>query len=107
MSLFQKMIKQRQELAELYDKGGRAELAAQERAEIEIITGLPAAADVGRRGRRERGLCRHKCLHGRDPDTRPTRPSYGFDTRVAGIHARNSDPAALANVTLTRGCRMP
>jgi uncharacterized protein YqeY len=37
MSLFQKMIKQRQESAELYDKGGRPELAAQERAEIEII----------------------------------------------------------------------
>ena len=44
MSLFQKMIKQRQESAELYDKGGRAELAAQERDEIEIITGLPAAS---------------------------------------------------------------
>ena len=28
MSLFQKMIKQRQESAELYDKGGRPELAA-------------------------------------------------------------------------------
>jgi uncharacterized protein YqeY len=38
MSLFQKMIKQRQESAELYDKGGRAELAAQERSEIEIIS---------------------------------------------------------------------
>ena len=38
MSLFQKMIKQRQESAELYDKGGRPELAAQENAEIEIIT---------------------------------------------------------------------
>jgi uncharacterized protein YqeY len=38
MSLFQKMIKQRQESADLYDKGGRAELAAQERAEIEIIS---------------------------------------------------------------------
>ena len=37
MSLFQKMIKQRQESAELYDKGGRPELAAQECAEIEII----------------------------------------------------------------------
>ena len=37
MSLFQKMIKQRQESAELYEKGGRAELAAQERDEIEII----------------------------------------------------------------------
>ena len=38
MSLFQKMIKQRQESADLYDKGGRAELAQQERAEIEIIS---------------------------------------------------------------------
>ena len=38
MSLFQKMIKQRQESAELYDKGARPELAAQENAEIEIIS---------------------------------------------------------------------
>ena len=38
MSLFQKMIKQRQESADLYDKGGRPELAAQEKAEIEIIS---------------------------------------------------------------------
>jgi len=38
MSLFQKMIKQRQESAELYEKGGRGELAAQEKAEIEIIS---------------------------------------------------------------------
>jgi len=38
LSLFQKMIKQRQESAELYDKGGRVELAQQERAEIEIIS---------------------------------------------------------------------
>jgi uncharacterized protein YqeY len=32
------MIKQRQESVELYDKGGRAELAAQEREEIAIIS---------------------------------------------------------------------
>ena len=37
MSLFQKMIKQRQESVELYEKGGRAELAKQERDEIDII----------------------------------------------------------------------
>ena len=36
----QKLIKQRQESIELYDKGGRAELADQERAEIEIIKGF-------------------------------------------------------------------
>jgi len=38
LGVLQKMIKQRQESVELYDKGGRAELAAQEREEIEIIT---------------------------------------------------------------------
>ena len=37
LSLLQKLIKQRQESVELYDKGGRPELAAQERAEIEMI----------------------------------------------------------------------
>ena len=39
LSLFQKMIKQRQESVELYEKGGRAELAKQERDEIDIIAG--------------------------------------------------------------------
>ena len=38
MSLFQKMIKQRQESAELYEKGGRPELATQEKGEITIIS---------------------------------------------------------------------
>jgi len=37
LSLFQKMIKQRQESVELYDKGGRPELAKHESEEIEII----------------------------------------------------------------------
>jgi uncharacterized protein YqeY len=36
--LLQKMIKQRHESVELYDKGGRAELAQQEREEITIIS---------------------------------------------------------------------
>lgn len=39
-ALLQKLIKQRQESAELYEKGGRPELAAQERGEIEVITGF-------------------------------------------------------------------
>ena len=38
LGVLQKMIKQRQESVELYDKGGRAELAAQEREEIAIIS---------------------------------------------------------------------
>jgi uncharacterized protein YqeY len=37
LALLQKLIKQRQEAAELYDKAGRSELAARERGEIEII----------------------------------------------------------------------
>jgi len=40
LSLLQKLIKQRQESVELYDKGGRAELAEQERGEIAIISGF-------------------------------------------------------------------
>ena len=38
LAVLQKMIKKRQESVELYDKGGRAELAAQEREEIAIIS---------------------------------------------------------------------
>jgi hypothetical protein len=42
LPLLQKLIKQRQEAAEIYDKAGRDELAGQERGEIEIIrTFLP------------------------------------------------------------------
>jgi len=37
LSLLQKMIKQRQESVEIYEKGGRKELADQERGEIEVI----------------------------------------------------------------------
>ena len=40
LGLFQKMIKQRQESVELYDKGGRVDLATQEREEIAIIQGF-------------------------------------------------------------------
>ena len=38
LGVLQKMIKQRQEAAELYEKGGRAELVAQERDEIAVIS---------------------------------------------------------------------
>ena len=38
LSVLQKMIKQRQEAVVLYDKGGRAELAAQEGEEIAVIS---------------------------------------------------------------------
>ncbi|MBV9138354.1 MAG: GatB/YqeY domain-containing protein [Hyphomicrobiales bacterium] len=38
VTLLQKMIKQRQESAALYEKGGRPELAAQEKAEIAVIS---------------------------------------------------------------------
>ena len=38
LGLLQKMIKQRQESIDLYEKGGRAELAQKEREEIAIIS---------------------------------------------------------------------
>jgi uncharacterized protein len=40
LALMQKMIKQREESVELYQKGGREELAAQERGEIAVIAGF-------------------------------------------------------------------
>ena len=44
LSLLQKLVKQREESAALYDKGNRPELAAGERAEIAVIREfLPAA----------------------------------------------------------------
>ena len=43
LGVFQKMIKQRQESVELYDKGGRAELAAQERDDAGAV---PVAVGV-------------------------------------------------------------
>ena len=39
LDVMQKMIKQRQESLDIYEKAGRTELAAQEREEIEIISG--------------------------------------------------------------------
>lgn len=37
LQILQKMVKQREESAKIYDEAGRAELAVQEREEIEII----------------------------------------------------------------------
>ena len=39
LALLRRMVKQRQESLEIYDKAGRRELADQERAEIDIIRG--------------------------------------------------------------------
>ena len=40
LGVLQKMIKQRQESVDIYEKGGRKELADQERGEIEVIKGF-------------------------------------------------------------------
>jgi hypothetical protein len=46
VALLQKMIKQRHESAAMYEKGARPELAAQEKAEIAVITAfLPQQLD--------------------------------------------------------------
>ena len=70
LGLLQKMIKQRQESVELYQKGGRADLVKQEQEEIAIISGyLPkqmsdgeitaaieaAIADTGAAGMKDMG----------------------------------------------------
>ena len=50
LGVLQKMIKQRQEAVELYDKGGRAELAGAGARGDRDHLGLSAEADVRRRG---------------------------------------------------------
>ena len=40
VGILQKMVKQRQESLEIYDKAGRKELADQERGEIDVIRGF-------------------------------------------------------------------
>jgi uncharacterized protein YqeY len=46
VQVVQKAIKKRREAAELYDKGGRPELAAKENAEIKVLEGfVPAQMD--------------------------------------------------------------
>ncbi|OJU05471.1 MAG: glutamyl-tRNA amidotransferase [Rhizobium sp. 63-7] len=70
MQILAKMIKQREESAKIYDENARAELAAQERAEIEVIKAFmptqlsddevrqacsQAIADTGAQGLRDMG----------------------------------------------------
>jgi len=46
VEVLQKMVKQRRESIEMYEKGGRAELAAAEQAEVAVIEGfLPTRMD--------------------------------------------------------------
>ena len=49
VNVLSKMIKQRRDSAEQFDKGNRPEMAASERAEIVIIEGyLPKQMEIGR-----------------------------------------------------------
>ncbi|TDI56924.1 MAG: GatB/YqeY domain-containing protein [Alphaproteobacteria bacterium] len=72
LGIFAKMIRQREESATIYEENGRLEMAAQERAEIEIIRAfLPpqlcdeeveaacrkAVDEVGAQGLRDMGKC--------------------------------------------------
>src|SRR3546814_4719850 len=54
IDVLQKMAKQRRESIEMFDKGGRAELAEAERAELAVIEGfLPAQMDEAEARRSE------------------------------------------------------
>jgi uncharacterized protein YqeY len=72
LQILQKMIKQREESARMYDEGGRAELAQQEREEIEVIRSfmpeqlsddevhaicVAVIAEVDAQGLRDMGKC--------------------------------------------------
>ena len=72
MQILQKMVKQREESAKIYEDAGRAELAAQEREEIEIIKGFmpeqmsedkirqlcqSVVSETGAQGLRDMGKC--------------------------------------------------
>jgi uncharacterized protein YqeY len=101
LGLFQKMIKQRQESVELYEKGGRPELAANERGEIEVIQGfLPKQMSDG--GSRCRNQGRHRrsgCVLGQGHG-QGDRPLYAASTRDRWISERPaawSKPRFLVN----------
>lgn len=72
MQILQKMVKQREESAKIYEDAGRAELSAQEREEIEIIKGFmpeqmsedkvrqlcqSVVSETGAQGLRDMGKC--------------------------------------------------
>ena len=72
MQILQKMVKQREESAKIYEDASRAELAAQEREEIEIIKGFmpeqlsedkvrqlcqSIVSETGAQGLRDMGKC--------------------------------------------------
>ncbi|MDO1582381.1 GatB/YqeY domain-containing protein [Rhizobium oryzicola] len=72
LQIMQKMIKQREESAKIYEEGGRAELAQQEREEIEVIRSFmpeqlsdekieeicrAVIAEVGAQGMKDMGKC--------------------------------------------------
>ena len=97
--VLQKMVKQRRELIEMYEKGGRAELAAAEAAEVAVIEDfLPrqmSEAETRRRDRRDRRRDRrrvgqgHGPGHGRAEGTprRPARHEQGQRAVKARLNA--------------------
>ena len=84
LGVLQKMIKQRQESVELYDKGGRAELASSGARGDRDHLGLSAEADVGRR-RQGRDRRRHR------RDRRRRHEGHGQGGRRAEGEIRRAD----------------
>ena len=80
--LLRSLVKQRRDSIEQYEKAGRAELAAKEQAEIEIIENVPAASGLARRdrtscrGRDRRNRCQFDERHGQSHEGGTGRSSW-------------------------------
>ncbi len=99
VAIVDKLLKQRKDSIEAFEKAGRQDLADKEKAEAARAAGLPARAPVGRRGRR-RGR------RPSSPNWAPTGP--GDMGKVMGaVKARLAGKADMGQVSARSRMRSP